>query len=301
MAREMPQLPGVRHRFVNAGDLKTHVAVSGEGDPVVLLHGWPEHWYAWRHVIPLLAEHHKVFAPDLRGFGWTDIAWKGFDKENMAEDVIRLLDALELDRVRVVGHDWGGWIGCLMALRHPGRVRQLVVMGATPPWPRPTPRNVIAARGLWYMVGLAAPFVAQRLLQRHPGFLRGQIRKRAVRRGGFSKEDLRIYVRDLRSPTRARAAALLHRTFLLRELVPVVAGRYRKLRLEAPTLVLHGQGDRVVPARLSAKQDRHADDLRVEVVPDAGHFLPEEQPDLVAEKVIEFFQESARPAAVGSE
>jgi pimeloyl-ACP methyl ester carboxylesterase len=122
-----------------------------------------------------------------------------------------------------------------------------------------------------------------------------------VRRGGFSKEDLRIYVRDLRSPTRARAAALLHRTFLLRELVPVVAGRYRKLRLEAPTLVLHGQGDRVVPARLSAKQDRHADDLRVEVVPDAGHFLPEEQPDLVAEKVIEFFQESARPAAVGSE
>lgn len=301
MAREMPQIPGVRHRFVNAGDLKTHVAVAGEGEPVVLLHGWPEHWYAWRHVIPLLAERHKIFAPDLRGFGWTDIAWKGFEKENMAEDVIRLLDALELDRVRVVGHDWGGWIGFLMALRHPPRVRQLVAMGATPPWPRPTPGNVLAARRLWYMLALAAPYAGQRVLQRHPGYLRRQIRKRAVRRGAFSQEDFRIYTRDLRSPTRARASALLYRTFLLRELLPVVAGRYRKLRLETPTLVLHGKGDKVVPARLSAKQERHADDLRVELVPDAGHFLPEEKPDVVAEKVLDFFQESPRPAAVAGE
>jgi pimeloyl-ACP methyl ester carboxylesterase len=300
MAREMPQLPGVRHRFVSAGELKTHVAVAGEGDPVVLLHGWPEHWYAWRHVIPRLAERHKVFAPDLRGFGWTDIAWTGFEKENMAEDVIRLLDALELDRVRIVGHDWGGWIGSLVALRHPERVRQLVVIGATLPWPRATPGNVIAARRLWYMGVLAAPFAAQRLLQHHPGALRRGIRKRAVQGGAFDKEDFRIYVRDLRSPTRARASALLYRTFLLRELLPVVFGRYRKLRLEPPTLVLHGKGDHI-PARLSAKQDRHADDLRMEVVPDAGHFLPEERPDVVAEKVIEFFQESARPAAVASE
>jgi pimeloyl-ACP methyl ester carboxylesterase len=297
MAREMPQLPGVRHRFVNAGDLKTHVAVAGEGEPVVLLHGWPEHWYAWRHVIPRLAERHKVFAPDLRGFGWTDIAWKGFDKENMAEDVIRLLDALELDRVRVVGHDWGGWIGGLTALRHPQRVRQLVITGAAPPWPRPTPGNIIASRGLWYMFVLAAPFAAQWLLQRHPGFLRGQIRKRTVQREGINKEDLRIYVRDLRSPTRARASALLYRTFVLRELLPVLAGRYRGLRLEVPTLVLQGARDHV-PARLTAKQDRHADDLRLEVVPDAGHFLPEERPDVVADRVLEFFQESSQPAAV---
>ncbi len=99
MARQMPQFPGVKHRFVDAGDLKTHIAVAGKGEPVVLLHGWPEHWYAWRSVIPRLTEHHRVIALDLRGFGWTDIAWKGFEKENMADDVIRLLDAMDIERV----------------------------------------------------------------------------------------------------------------------------------------------------------------------------------------------------------
>ena len=293
----MPQLPGVRHRFVNAGDLKTHVAVAGKGDPVILLHGWPEHWYAWRSVIPLLAERHQVFAPDLRGFGWTDIAWKGFDKENMADDVLRLMDALEIERARIVGHDWGGWIGFLLALRHPERVRQLVALGAPPPWPRVTPGNLLAARHLSHMVTLAAPYAAQRLLQHHPGYIRRLIRKWSHDRSGFTKEDFRIYSRDLRSPTRARASALLYRTFLLRELLPVAAGRYRKARLETPTLVLHGKRDGAVPPRLVAGHERHAADLRVELVPDAGHFLPEERPELVAEKILAFFAEVDEPAA----
>lgn len=297
----MPQLPGVRHRFVNAGGLKTHVAVAGDGEPVILLHGWPEHWYAWRHVIPRLADRHRVYAPDLRGFGWTDIAWKGFEKENMAQDVVRLMDALKLERARVVGHDWGGWIAFILALRHPERVEQLVAIGAAPPWPRPTPGNLLAARHLRHMVTLAAPFAAQRLLQRDPGYVRRLVRRLSVRRDGFTKEDFRIYARDLKSPTRARASALVYRTFLLRELVPVLAGRYRKLRLETPALVLHGGRDRATPARFSAKQERHAASMRVEVVPDAGHYLPEEQPELVAEKLIEFFQEVARPAPVAGE
>jgi len=296
----MPQLPGVRHRFVNAGDLKMHVAVAGKGDPVILLHGWPEHWYAWRKVIAPLAERHQVLAPDLRGFGWTDIAWKGFDKENMADDVLRLMDALEIDRARVVGHDWGGWIGFLMALRHPERVRQLVALGIPPPWPRLTPGNVLAARRLSHMVTLAAPYAAQRLLVHHPGYIRRLIRRWSHDRSGFSKEDYRIYTRDLRSPTRARASAYLYRTFLLRELLPVVAGRYRDARLETPTLVLHGKRDGAVPPRLVAGQERHGADLRVELVPDAGHFLPEERPELVAERLLAFFAGADEPAAAES-
>ena len=68
----LPYVPGVRHRQVRAGDLEMHVAEAGEGDPIVLLHGWPQHWYLWRDVIPLLAPHGRVICPDLRGFGWTD-------------------------------------------------------------------------------------------------------------------------------------------------------------------------------------------------------------------------------------
>jgi len=147
------------------------------------------------------------------------------------------------------------------------------------------------------MVTLAAPYAAQRLLQHHPGYIRRLIRKWSHDRSGFTKEDFRIYSRDLRSPTRARASALLYRTFLLRELLPVAAGRYRKARLETPTLVLHGKRDGAVPPRLVAGHERHAADLRVELVPDAGHFLPEERPELVAEKILAFFAEADEPAA----
>ena len=86
---------------------------------MLLLHGWPQHWYCWRLVIPELAKHYRVLAMDLRGFGWTDIAWEGLDKETMADDVANVMGALEIDRARIVGHDWGGWIGYLLAIRRP--------------------------------------------------------------------------------------------------------------------------------------------------------------------------------------
>jgi pimeloyl-ACP methyl ester carboxylesterase len=297
----MPQFPGVKHKFVDAGGMKTHIAVSGRGDPVLLLHGWPEHWYAWRSVIPLLAEHHKVIAPDLRGFGWTDIAWKGFEKENMADDLINLLDSMDIDRVRVVGHDWGGWIGLMLALRHPERVERLVAISAGSPWMRPSPRNLVAARRLVHMPLLAAPFLGQRVLERHPGFIGRAIRRGASRTEAFKSKDLKIYARDLKSPTRARASALLYRTFLLRELVPVLAGRYRKSRLTVPTLLMHGKQDPVLPVRFVTGQERYAEDLQVDLVPKAGHFLPEERPDYVADKVLEFFGTGDRATAAAAD
>lgn len=294
----MPQFPGVRHRFVNAGDLKTHVAVAGEGEPVVLLHGWPEHWYAWRSVIPRLKDRYQVIAPDLRGFGWTDIAWKGFEKENMADDVLRLMDAMEIERFRVVGHDWGAWIGFLLALRRPDRVRQLVATGAPPPWLRPSPRSLLAAPRFAYQLVLAAPFIGKGLLEHRPGFARWMIQRGAASDKNFKGADFRIYGRDLKSPTRARASALLYRSFLTRELLPVLAGRYRRSRLETPTLVLQGREDPLVPRSLLWGHERYADDLRVELVPNAGHYLPEERPRVVADRVLEFFDAADHSAAL---
>jgi pimeloyl-ACP methyl ester carboxylesterase len=301
VAHELPQLPGVKHQFVTAGGLRTHLAVAGEGEPVLLLHGWPEHWYAWRAVIPRLAEHYRVICLDLRGFGWTDIAWTGFRKEDMAGDVLAVLGELELDRVRVIGHDWGGWIGFLLALAHPERVEQLVTLNIPAPWIRPTPGNIAALRHMWHMPVLAAPYVGQALVQRRAGFVRKLIRRWAADHAGWEKGDYRIYARDLKASTRARAASLLYRTFLTHEVGPVLAGRYRDARLRVPTLMLHGQEDPVVSGRLLDGAERNADDLRVELIPGAGHFLPEERPEVVAERAHGFFQgvESPRAAAAG--
>ena len=128
MAVDYPHIDGVTHRFVDAGGLRMHVAEAGpeDGEVIVLLHGWPQHWYEWRHQIPELAKHYRVICPDLRGFGWSDAPSSGYEKETLAEDIVNVLDALGLERVKLVGHDWGGWCGFLICLNHPERVERFL-------------------------------------------------------------------------------------------------------------------------------------------------------------------------------
>jgi pimeloyl-ACP methyl ester carboxylesterase len=294
----MPQVPGVKHKFIRAGDLNLHVALAGEGEPVLLVHGWPQHWYAWRLVIPRLAERHRVIAVDIRGFGWSDIAWEGFDTETLAGDVFRLMDALEIDRIRYLGHGWGAWIGLAAALSRPDRIERLVALSVLPPWLRPTPGNLAALARLRRQAAVAAP-LAGPLLCRRKRFVTRTIRRSARNRANLDRQTLRIYARDLRASTRARAAALLHRTFLARDLLPVLAGRYRGRHLATPTLIACGQRDLLRP-RLLRSVAMPADDLRVETVPRAGHFLPEEAPEWVSDHALAFFGEAEPPAAGGS-
>lgn len=300
MAHEMPQVAGVRHRFLAARGLNFHVAEAGAGDPVVLLHGWPQHWYQWRLMMPELAERYRVLAIDLRGFGWTDIAWEGFEKESMADDVVAVLEALELDRVRIVGHDWGGWIGYLLALRRPDLVERLVALSIPPPFVRPSFKGLASMYRLAYQVPIASPF-GVRLMSR-PGFVARKVRRWSNQREHLRKDVQRLYGRDLRASTRARAASLLYRTFLTREMGPVLAGRYRGARIDVPTLILHGKRDPIVRPVLFQGHERFFNDLQVEAVSGAGHMLPEEKPELVTRRVLEFFEpaESQRQAAPSS-
>ena len=93
-----PQVPGVMHRFVNIRGVRLHVAEAGSGDPVVLLHSFPQHWYAWRHVVPLLAGQYRLICPDWRGFGWSQAPARGYDTASRAADVLALMDALGIHK-----------------------------------------------------------------------------------------------------------------------------------------------------------------------------------------------------------
>ena len=124
----MPHLDGVSHRDVEAAGIRFHVAEAGAGEPVVLLHGWPQNWYCWRKVIPLLAPERRVICPDMRGFGWSDAPPGRYDKQTMADDLIALLDALELERVDLIAHDWGAWAGFIACLDHPERIRRYLAL-----------------------------------------------------------------------------------------------------------------------------------------------------------------------------
>jgi pimeloyl-ACP methyl ester carboxylesterase len=127
----MPSVPGVTHRFVDANGVTLHVAEAGSGPPLLLLHGWPQHWWCWRLLIPRLAESYRVIAPDLRGFGWSGAPRGSYAKSTFAADVLALLDIEGLDRVRLVGHDWGGYTSFLLALEHPERVERMVALDIT--------------------------------------------------------------------------------------------------------------------------------------------------------------------------
>jgi pimeloyl-ACP methyl ester carboxylesterase len=285
----LPVVEGVdlEHRFVEANGLRMHVAEAGSGDPVVLLHGWPQHWWEWRGQIPALAERYRVICPDLRGFGWTDAPATGYEKPNLARDVLRLLDALGLDRVRLMGHDWGGWIGFLLCFGHPERVERFIALNIVPPLRRPTPRAMASAWRFWYQVVLASPRFGAWLLRTRPGFVRAMLRLSAVNRATWSGADLDVFAERLRQPERARARAQLYRTFLLKEFVPVATRGYSDVHLEVPTLLLFGTRDFAI-SRSFVDGLEHPN-LEVELRDDSGHFIADELPELVAQRALEFF------------
>jgi pimeloyl-ACP methyl ester carboxylesterase len=291
---DLPVVPGVDHKIVETSRLRMHVAVAGEaGPPLVLLHGWPQHWYAWRHVIPRFAERYRVHCPDLRGLGWTEAPSGGYGWESLASDVLALLDALKLPRVFLIGHDWGVHAGFLLCLRAPQRVERFVALNDVHPWPSPSPRDALHAWRFWYQAVLAAPGVGAWLLRNRPGFARGLIRSWSAR-DVWTKQELDTFANRLRERERARASVQLYRTLLFRELPALLAGRYRSHRLQTPTLLLFGAADGVVRPHQLRGYERHADDMRVELIPGVGHFTAEEAPELVVDRAIEHF-DSALP------
>jgi pimeloyl-ACP methyl ester carboxylesterase len=265
-----------------------HVAEAGQGPPVLLLHGWPQHWYAWRGVIPLLAPHHRVICPDLRGFGWSDAPPGRYGKAELAEDIIALLDALELERVDLLAHDWGAWIGFILCLEHPERFTHYMPLNILTPWPEPPSlRGLGAAARLWYQVALAMPWLGTTLLRR-TGFVRRLIGAGAVHKA-WSPSDLDIFADVLRAPERAAASVHLYRTFLLRELAPYLQGKLGARRLTVPTLMLHGTKDLAIDYRRLGQWQRNADQMSLELREDSGHFIAEELPGFVAERALALF------------
>jgi pimeloyl-ACP methyl ester carboxylesterase len=284
---QLPHVEGVTHHQVRARGLEFHYAEAGSGDDVVLcLHGWPQHWYEWRHLMPALADRHRVIALDLRGYGWSEAPPDGYEKENMADDVLAVLDELGLERVKLVGHDWGGWIGFLLTLREPRRFERYLALNILPPW---TTMRAMAPHlwRFWYQWLISAPGLGYRL-HTSGKFVPKVLAGGSVRREVWDDATLHAFSDTFTEPARARAAVQTYRTFSLRETPEIVRGRYAKAHLQVPTLLLFGTGDAALRHELLRGYERHADDMQVEKVDNCGHFIADEMPDLVAEKARAF-------------
>jgi pimeloyl-ACP methyl ester carboxylesterase len=241
-----------------------HVAEAGTGEPLVLLHGFPQHWWGWRKVLPALSAHHRVVAPDLRGAGWTDSPPDGYTEEQLVADVVALLDALELDRVCLVGLDIGGILGFRICLAHPERVCRFVCLGAPHPYPVFSAGVLRELWRRWPSFATALPVLGPSLLGR-----------------GQQRIPRRMMVGDTTDPDvwSARRAA---------------AGAYRGTRLVTPTLSLYGTvlyaGNRDAAGHpgILHGYEPYADDVTLAHVSGSGYYLAEEQPEAVVRHVLDF-------------
>jgi pimeloyl-ACP methyl ester carboxylesterase len=284
-----PEIEGVRHSYVDVPGAKLHVAEAGEGPPILMLHGWPQHWWIWRKVIPALAVERRVICPDLRGFGWSEAPAGRYELSGFAADARALLDALELEQVDLVGHDWGGYAGFLLCLDAPERVRKYLALGVSHPWFEPPAPSPAMLRRISYQAILATPGLGTTLLRHQPGFVKLVLQKGAHPTMRWSEEELDRYAESFRSRDHALASSHLYRSFLTRELPRLRKGHYRSRRSSVPTLLLAGEADPVARGPVIEGFEPYADDMRLETVERCGHFVAEERPDVVVERARELF------------
>lgn len=293
-SRPMPEVAGVRHGMVRVGDVDLHLAEAGEGPPLLLLHGYPQHWYVWRELIPDLARDRRVLVPDLRGFGWSQAPREGYDKETLMRDVLGLLDELGIERVPVAGHDWGGWIGMLIGALAPERLERVLIMSVSHLWFTRSLRTLRAFWRVWHGMTLSLPGLGMRAATA------GTVVNRRIARwlGGdaWTPHEWAVFTDQFREPDRAWAAHRLYYSNGTTDFPKVMRGRYREPGLKAPGLILLGERDL---AHLPWRDDEwrpHAPNCRLERVPDANHALVDAAPQVVLDRIRDFLL-APRPAS----
>jgi len=215
--------------------------------------------------------------PDLRGHGLTEAPGHGMDPDTFARDQIALLDALGVDRVRLIGHDWGGYTSFLLAARHPDRVRALLVCNAPHPWVTVRPALLKEAWRTSYAWVLASPLGP--VLLKRTDLVRDSLQRDTHGRG-FTEEDLDAFAGQWRDDARARATQLLYRSYL--RIFATAPWRPPETELRVPAHLLFGRRDvAIAPALVEGFPD-------VEFV-DAGHFIVDERPELVARRARDVF------------
>ncbi|MCD9155397.1 alpha/beta fold hydrolase [Aeromicrobium duanguangcaii] len=290
----LPVVPGVEHRWIDVDGVRLHVAEAGRAHQsvdrpsVLLVHGWPQHWFCWRHVMPALAETHHVVAVDLRGSGWSDVpeGEGAYDKRVMADEIARAIEELGLDRPVVVGHDWGAWISLLVASRHEGLTRGVVAAAIVAPWAD------LPLHEMWrfaYQPIVGGPGGA--FLQRAGGQV---VLKTLFKLGAgpgyrWQRSDREEYLARFREPARARAGRELYRTFMLKEIPKVGKGYARRVE-EIPLLFLPGTADTVLAPSL-VRRAEGPPNVTVTPISGSGHWIPEEKPAELVGQIRDFLRQ----------
>jgi epoxide hydrolase 4 len=288
MRKETNKENKINSQYILTNGIQLHCMSAGEGEPIILLHGFPEHWYSWRHQIPMLAEYGQVFAPDLRGYNLSDKpeGVKNYDIDILVDDVMGIIASTGARQATVMGHDWGGALAWWLAIRHPEAVKKLVVMNC--PHPMVFLKNLGRFDQLsksWYMFFFQLPWLPERFMRR--GDMRANaariFRGTAAQRSAFSDEDLDHLAAAMAQPGALTGMINYYRAAFRRPL-----WREKIPPIEAPTLLIWGERDRFLVRRNTENYSRWVKDFTVRYIPDAAHWVQQEKPDVVNEMLREF-------------
>jgi len=274
------------HRTASVNGIQLHYVIGGHGDPVVLLHGWPETWYEWHLVMPALAKNHTVIAPDLRGLGDSSKPLTGYDGKTVAEDIHQLVTQLGFKTIFLVGHDIGTQVAYSFAATHPTEVKKLVVMELTIPGFAPAGRMP-----LWWAIFHQTPDVPEALVQGKELIYLSWFFHNLAFNPAAVTPDINEYVTHYSAPGGMRAGFEYYRAFPQDAIQNM---NYSKTNLTMPVLALGAGyiptfGGNITMPTVIYGMKILAQNVHGIIVPNSGHWIPEEQPVFLVKLLNNFF------------
>jgi pimeloyl-ACP methyl ester carboxylesterase len=280
----------LRHEFADLADVRLHYVTAGQGPAVILLHGWPQTSHMWRDIIPGLAKHYRVIAPDLRGLGDSSRPTSGYDKKTLAGDVWRLVhEVLGEKKLFVVGHDWGGPTAFSLAAQHRDAVLRMAIFDV----PVPGDGTPVMFNNRWHH-GLhwESDFPEELTAGREEIYLGFFYRNWGARPDAISPEAQQEYLRTYRQTGAMRAGFNLYRA--TPKDVADNEAFLREGKLPMPILCYGGDKGRGRGMAAIESWRRVATNVRGGVIEGCGHWIPEERPEWVLAQLLEFFGEHGR-------
>ena len=276
-----------QHAYITINGVKLHYVTQGEGDLMLMLHGFPEFWYSWRHQIPEFAKNYKVVALDLRGYNDSD---KPADKsayvmDEFIRDVEGVIKGLGYDKCILVGHDWGGAIAWNFAYAHPEMVERLIILNL--PHPAKFAEGIRNPQQLLrssYMFFFQIPWLPEFLIQSsdyQP--IETAIKGMAVNKSAITKEDLEAY-KDAAAKRGAMTATLNYYRNIFQQRMTSQDWSV----LEVPTLMIWGEKDTALGKELTYGTEAYVRNFQIKYIPDCSHWVQQEQPQLVNQYMREF-------------
>lgn len=283
-----------QHREIVTNGIRMHYVTQGEGPLIVLLHGFPEFWFCWHNQIGFLADlGYTVVAPDLRGYNDTDKPRSGYDMPTLLKDVEGLIQGLGREKAIIVGHDWGGAIAWVFAMRYPQMTERLIILNAPHPWALQRELRMLKQlRKSWYVFAFQIPWLPEALLSNnHAAMVARLIYKSAVQKSAFPPYILQRYQVAM-SKTGAMTAALNYyrTTARIGGYGSGGTGAQSKATINAPTLLIWGEQDVALGIGLTQGLEQWVPNIKIRRIPDSGHWVQEEKPDEVNAFIADFLR-----------